>query len=210
MKSSVKIKFMLVLMFLLSLLMTFIYALDEIIMPRVLVTCDMEMRAEVTNIINKTIFQEYSNNFNYDELINIEKDKNGKIILMKADTLKLNNLSINTVLKAQEEIKEIGEVGIKIPVGYLSKNNILAPIGPKITIKMQPIGYIVSKYISEFESAGINQTRHKIYIETTTKMRLILPLANRDIEVINQIPIIETIIVGEVPDNAINMNLNDK
>lgn len=210
MKSSAKIKFMLVFMFLISLIMTFIYALDEIIMPTVVATSDMEMRAEVTNIINKTIFEEYSNNFNYDEIINIEKDKEGKIILMKADTLKLNKLSTNTVVKAQKEIKKIGEVGIKIPIGYLSKNNILALMGPKVTVKMQPIGYITSKYISEFESAGINQTRHKIYIETTTKMRLILPLVNRDIEIVNQIPIIETIIVGEVPDNAINMKLNEK
>ena len=74
---------------------------------------------------------------------------------------------------------------------------------------MQPIGFIEARYSSEFESAGINQTRHKIYINVKTKIRIIIPLKSSDIEVSNEIPIAETIIVGKIPKTAVQMELND-
>lgn len=208
MKPSVKLKFILILVFTISIVSTSIYVLDKIILPTVLVTCDAEMRRQVANIVNKVIYEEYSNNFIYSDFIHIQKDKNDKITMMNADTLKLNQLATNTVIKAQVEIKEIGEVGIKIPIGYLSQNNILSVMGPKITVKMQPIGYITSRYVSEFNSAGLNQTIHKISIETTTKIKIILPITSSEIEVINEIPICESVIVGDVPDYGFGMNLN--
>ena len=73
---------------------------------------------------------------------------------------------------------------------------------------MQPIGYIETKYVSNFEGAGINQTRHRIFVEVKTKIRIILPSNNNEIEIIHQVPICETIIVGKIPDNAINLDMS--
>ncbi|MEG1254698.1 sporulation protein YunB [Clostridium sp.] len=208
MKLSIKIKFATIIFLLMGSTITFIYTLDRILLPTIKVTCDAHMRAEVTNIINKTIFEEYSKNFNYDSIIKVEKDNEGNITMIAADTLKLSEIAAKTALKAQEELKTIDEVALKIPIGYITKNNILSNIGPKIKIKMQPIGHITTRYISDFESAGINQTRHKIYIETTTNMRIIIPTYSSDLEIVNQIPIVETIIVGKVPNTAVQMDLN--
>lgn len=38
-----------------------------------------QIRIKITEIINKAIINEYSKNFNYDDIINIEKDVNGDI-----------------------------------------------------------------------------------------------------------------------------------
>jgi len=111
-------------------------------MPTVRLVADAQMRAEVTNIINKTIFQEYSKNFNYSDIIKFDKDNDGNIIMMTADTLKLSEIATLTVLKAQEELKDKSQVDIRIPMGYMTKNNILAKFGPDVKIRMRPIGHI--------------------------------------------------------------------
>ena len=208
MKSSKKLKFTIIIFLIMTFLITSIYTLDKIIMPTVKLVADAQMRAEVTNTINKTIFQEYSRNFNYNDIIKFEKDNDGNIIMMTADTLKLSEIATLTVLKAQEELEKKSQVDIRIPMGYVTKNNILARFGPDVKIRMRPIGHITTRYLSEFEDAGINQTRHKIYIETTTRVKMIMAVSSSELEIVNQIPIVETIIVGRVPSTAIQMDLN--
>jgi sporulation protein YunB len=187
--------------------MLFIYSFDKTVTPTVLTVADGEMRAKAIEIINTCILEEYSKEFNYDEVIKVEKDKDGNIVLLKADTLKLNHIASKVALNAQKQIKELGNVGIKLPIGYITKNNILSYFGPSITVKMQPIGNIETTYSSEFESAGINQTRHKIYVQVKTKIKVIIPVTSNSIEVKNEIPISETIIVGKIPDTSINLDM---
>jgi len=208
MKSSKKVKFTIVIFLIMTSLITFVYTLDKVIMPTVKLVADAQMRAEVTSTINKTIFEEYSKNFNYNDIIKFDKDNDGNIIMMTADTLKLSEIATLTVLKAQEELELKSQVDIKVPMGYVTKNNILARFGPDVKIRMRPIGHITTRYISEFEDAGINQTRHKIYIETTTKVNMIMAVSSNELEIVNQIPIVETIIVGRVPNTAVQMDLN--
>lgn len=178
-------------------------------MPTVLAVADMEMRAKAIEIMNNVIIEEYSKQFDYSEIIKEEKNKNGDIIMIKADTLKLNKLACDVALKAQKELKDVGRIGIKLESGYIFKNNILAYFGPKITIKMEPMGYIETNYRSSFESAGMNQTSHKIYVELKTKVRVIIPLTCNDIEIKNEIPIAETIIIGKIPNTAVQLDLKD-
>jgi sporulation protein YunB len=166
-----------------------------------------EMRSKSMEIIYTSILDEYSKQFKYDEVINIEKDSEGNITLLKADTLKMNRIANDVALNSQRALKQLGSYGIKIPIGYIFQNNILASIGPKVSVKMQPIGYIETRYESQFESAGINQTRHKIYVQVYAKLKVIAGLKNDSIEVKGEVPIAETIIIGKVPDTSINMDL---
>jgi sporulation protein YunB len=186
-----------------------LYALNNTIIPTVMAVADSEMRAKALEAVNKSIIDEYSKEFNYDDVIHIEKDNDGNITMFKADTLKMNRIACNVAVNSQERLKDIGVVGIKIPMGYIFKNNLLAYIGPQVTVKMQPIGSIETKYISEFESAGINQTRHKIYVQVKTSLRVIIPFENNEIEIKNEVPIAETVIVGKVPNTAIDLNLSE-
>ncbi|MBZ9687587.1 sporulation protein YunB [Clostridium estertheticum] len=186
----------------------FIYIFDKIVMPTVMAVADAEMRAKATEIVNRAIINEYSKQFNYDEIIRVDKDSEGNIVMLKADTLKMNKIACDVALETQKELLKLGDIGLKIPIGYITRNNILSYYGPRITIKMQPIGLVETKYSSEFESAGINQTRHKIYVKVKTTVRVIIPLKSNDIEVANEIPIAETIIVGKTPNTAIGLDLN--
>ena len=119
--------------------------------------------------------------------------------MVKADTVRLNTLATKISLKGQDELEKMGKVGFKIPLGYVSKISILSYLGPDIIVKMRPIGRVEVSYESVFESAGINQTRLKIYMNVKSTMQIILPFESRDLEVVNNVPVCETIIVGEIP-----------
>jgi sporulation protein YunB len=207
-KNKIKKRILLIIAIIMINFTIFIYIFDITVMPTVMAVADAEMRAKATEIVNRAIINEYSKQFNYDEIIRVDKDSEGNIVMLKADTLKMNKIACDVALQTQKELLELGDIGIKIPIGYITRNNILSYYGPRITIKMQPIGLVETKYSSEFESAGINQTRHKIYVKVKTTVRVIIPLKSNDIEVANEIPIAETIIVGKTPNTAIGLDLN--
>jgi len=208
---TIRIKYKIIFSFIMiiSIFTIFIYEFDKTVMPTVIAVSEAEMRAKAIEIMNKTIIDEFMKQFNYNDVIKIEKDKNGNIVLLKADTLILNKIACDVAIKAQKALSDLGNVGIQLPIGYIMRNNVLSYFGPSIKIKMQPIGFIETRYSSEFESVGINQTRHKIYINMKTKIRIIIPVKSSDVEVSNEIPIAETIIVGKIPKTAIQMDLND-
>lgn len=208
MKVKVRIKVISIVIFICTVIITFIYYCDSVIIPNIMVVCDGEMRAKATDIINKSIIDEYIDQFKYDEIINFEKDSEGNIILLKADTLKMNKISTDVALRVQRDLIDIGKVGIEFPLGYVTKNNLLANSGPNIRATMRPVGHVETKYISDFESAGINQTRHKIYVEVKAKIKVVLPVAYNEIEVVSQLPIAETIIVGKIPETSVQLDLN--
>ena len=181
-----------------------IYIFGKRILPTVLNIGEIKIKSEAVKIMNEESVNVYSENFKYDDIIDIEKDADGNITMIRADTVKQNYLASQVVLKCDERLSELEDLGVKIPLGYLTNNVMFYNMGPKITVKMQQVGNITTSYESEFESAGINQTRHKIYLNTT--MRVVVPFNSKEVEVTCQIPVSDTIIVGKIPETAINMN----
>ena len=185
-----------------------LYFFEKNIIPAVLAIGEEKLRREATTIINETALDIYSKDFNYNDMIITEKDNEGNITLLRADTVKLNYLSSRLVLASNDRIDKLEEMGLKVPLGYMTKNLVFYNLGPDISIKMTQIGNITSSYDSVFESAGINQTRHKIYLNVSMKMKIIVPLNSREVEIASEIPIAETIIVGKIPNTAIELNKN--
>ena len=183
-----------------------IYIFGKRILPTVLNIGEIKIKSEAVKIMNEESVNVYSENFKYDDIIDIEKDADGNITMIRADTVKQNYLASQVVLKCDERLSELEDLGVKIPLGYLTNNVMFYNMGPKITVKMQQVGNITTSYESEFESAGINQTRHKIYLNLTTTMRVVVPFNSKEVEVTCQIPVSDTIIVGKIPETAINMN----
>lgn len=183
-----------------------IYFFGKRILPTVLNIGEIKIKSEAIKIMNEESVNVYSENFEYDDIIDIEKDADGNITMIRADTVKQNFLASKVVLKCDERLSELEDLGVKIPLGYLTNNLMFYNMGPKITVKMQQVGNITTSYESEFESAGINQTRHKIYLNLTTTMRVMVPFNSKEVEVTCQIPVSDTIIVGKIPETAINMN----
>ena len=73
-------------------------------------------------------------------------------------------------------------------------------------MQILPIGAVQTNFDTEFVSAGINQTRHKIFLSLRTTVSLIIPTGSQLVEVNSTVPIAESIIVGEVPDSFVDVS----
>ena len=177
-KSFKKVKIRFLIIIICTLIIFIFYSINKNLSPAIIAVADSELRARTLDIINTNI---------------------QTIVMVKADTVRLNTLATKISLKGQDELEKMGKVGFKIPLGYVSKVSILSYLGPDIIVKMRPIGRVEVSYESIFESAGINQTRLKIYMNVKSTMQIILPFESRDLEVVNNVPVCETIIVGEIP-----------
>ena len=198
-KSLKKVKIRFLIIIICTLIIFIFYSINKNLSPAIIAVADSELRARTLDIINTNIQTIYDEEFKDIDLVSVEKDSNDKIVMVKADTVRLNTLATKISLKGQDELEKMGKVGFKIPLGYVSKVSILSYLGPDIIVKMRPIGRVEVSYESVFESAGINQTRLKIYMSVKSTMQIILPFESRDLEVVNNVPVCETIIVGEIP-----------
>lgn len=182
------------------------YYTSRVLTPGLLAIAEAQYKSGAVETVEQTAYDIYSKNNNYEDFITIEKDSAGNITMLRANTVKMSGVAQKVALECTNRLKKQGTEGIKVPLGYASRNNIFGDAGPDITVKMKPIDRVEIKYESEFESAGINQTRHKIKVKLTTKMKIILPTTSKEVEVCDEIPISETIIVGKVPTTNLQMN----
>ena len=127
------------------------------------------------------------------------------VYLLQADSAKLNALAAICANDAQQRIAALGDQGITIPIGTVSGIPILAGRGPKLTLHFTPAGAVTSSFASEFTSAGINQTRHRINICLTATVRVVLPGMSQSLPVQAEATIAENVIVGTVPNTYTNV-----
>lgn len=183
-----------------------LYMFDKKVFPYVLQKSETMVKSKAVDVISEVSMNVFSNEFKYDDVIKIDKDSGGNINLIRADTIKLNKLSSEIALQCNDELKKMGDVGVDVPIGWITERSVFYDLGPTINIKVQPIGNINIDYDSKFESAGINQTRHKIYLNVKAMVRVVVPLHSQDIEVDCDIPVAETIVVGKIPETALDFN----
>lgn len=162
-----------------------------------------------TKAINENI-----KDIKYDDLINLEKDKEGKISSISTNVMQMSKLSNEISIAVYENIINQKENELDIPIGIIFNNNILGGYGPNVKIKMLPTGSNKVDFISDFESVGVNQTKHRILLRATTSVKIIAPFLIEKQDYISDIVLAETVIVGDVPTSYYNLtgmeNLNAK
>lgn len=208
-----KTEFKPIILVIISILLVFILSIilyDKRIYPAVLQVAESSIKADTVECISKTSMELFDEEFNYDEMIIIDKDNEGNINMIRANTVKLNYLTSRLSIRCNEELQKMGEVGVEVPLGWMTDNSAFYEFGPDINVKIDPIGNMKVSYESKFESVGINQTRHKIYLNVEARVRMKIPLHSKEQVVTCQIPVAETIIVGKTPNTAIDLGGGNK
>ena len=168
--------------------------------PVIMDTVEIKSRALATRAMNSSVADVVMNSIVYDDLVNVISDEFGNISMIQANSLEINNLTKDLAQACEERITEYGKVGVTIPVGTFTGVPLLVGRGPSVNVKMTPIGSVVCRFMSHFESAGINQTIHKIYVNIQANVSVVMPLSSRRFEAVQQVLISESVIVGQVPE----------
>ena len=173
--------------------------IDASLKPLVLSIAEARLQAISFKAMNDAILQNINDELQYDDLVSIVMDNDGHPAMLQANTVRMNRLAAQTALTAQEYITEIGNQGIIIALGTVIGGPLFTGQGPPISVQIVPAGSVESEFISEFSSAGINQTRHRINLRLTTSVRIVYSGGGQIVELNAETPIAESIIVGNVP-----------
>lgn len=148
-----------------------------------------------SNEVNKVM-----GNYQYEDLVQIEKDANGDVTMIKAKIVPINEMISQITSNIKNEIDETEQALVQINMGAISGVSMLSKIGPKFNIKMECSGNVKTNLLSEFSAVGINQSLHRIYLDLTTTINILTPFNIIRNEYPNKILLTESIIVGKVPE----------
>lgn len=191
--------------FIISILIgSFIY-IDNKLRPTITVIAETKAIELANRSINKAVANIVDENIEYEDLIYVKTGDNENIKMMQANSILMNEIASKVALEIQSEMKKIKTTSTYIPIGTALGSPLLAKYGPTIKVSIEPIGTVTVDFGTDFESSGINQTRHRIYLKSTTQVKVVVPLTTSTKEIKTQIPICETIIVGDVPQNYVNI-----
>ena len=204
-RSSKKIRRLIISVVFIFIIIFVLYKLNNDFKPVLIALCDAQARTIAAQTVNDTIQEEFGKKISYDDLMTVKTDKDGNVVMIQANTVELNRIGSQVALSVQKRIQGIDQTSVKIPIGVLFRNDMFAYYGPKVTFKMQPAGSVNASYRSDFKSAGINQTRHIVYLDITINLQVVIPLARNSISTKSSIPIAESIIIGKVPDTYANL-----
>ncbi|NLT96453.1 MAG: sporulation protein YunB [Clostridia bacterium] len=189
-----------------SIIILLIYIVEINIKPTVKAIAQSKANLTANEIINNTIYEEILKDFNYHDLIETHKDSENKITLIQANSIQISRLISYTNVKIKEALEQLEDEEIYIPLGQALGSYLFAAHGPKIKVKIVPVGELEINLLQDFYEAGINQTRHILYLGVKTTLNVVIPMLSERITVSTKAPIAETIIVGPVPDTVVRLD----
>lgn len=189
-----------------ALLLCLVLMLLERNLTRVVLTL-ASAKAEVLAVqaLNQAAEALIADGISYDSLVHVTLGEDGSVRLLQANTAGMNSLASRASLTAQAKLEALQDQTVSVPLGSALGVTLLAGTGPRIQVHMLPVGAVVTAYETEFTSAGINQTRHRVLLTMRAQVRLVLPTWASGVEAVTQVAVAESIIVGQVPDSFVNV-----
>ena len=165
------------------------------------------MRSITTVAVNDAIYYTLSDQVRYEDLVNVARDDEGNIQAISSNSFQINRIARDTAYMSQQNLKKMSEDGIQVPLGAFTGVEAWAGFGPKITLKIIPISNVECRFVSEFEGAGINQTKHSIYLEIVADISIIMPSGTSNFASLTEVLICESVLVGKVPDTYLQADI---
>lgn len=135
----------------------------------------------------------------YEDLITTKYAEDGAIQSVNTDVVNVNKLKNAITSDLSKQLDEYYEYKVDFPVGNATGSELLSGLGPSIEFNSIVTGSVVSEFRSEFESGGMNQTVHRLYIDITGDLIVIVGGEQEPLQLTTSVLIGETVIVGGVP-----------
>lgn len=207
-RSNKKFRRFKVLLLILCLLVVAVLVYFQRNVTRVLISIsEATIRSITTVAVNDAIYYTLNDTMRYEDLISIERDSEGNVTSITTDSLKINRIARDTAYLSQENLTKMSAEGIQVPVGALTGIEALAGFGTKINIKIIPISNVECRFVSKFTDAGINQTKHSLYLEIVSDISIILPSKSTNLASTIEVLICESVIAGKIPDTYLQASL---
>lgn len=175
---------------------------------RVLISIsEATMRASTTIAVNDAVYYTLADEMRYEDLVTVTRDEAGNIVAVAANPLKINKIARDTASISQSNLKNLSLNGIPVPLGALTGIEAFAGLGPSIHFRIIPVSSVSCDFSSTFESVGINQTKHSIYLNVIADISIVMPSRTENFAVLTEILVGESVIVGKIPDTYLQSDI---
>ena len=168
---------------------------------------EASMRSITTVAVNDAVYYTLSDKLRYEDLVGIERSDGGEIQAISSNAFQINRIARDTAYMSQENLKKMSEDGVEVPLGALSGVEAWAGFGPKIHLKIIPISNVSCKFVSKFDAAGIDQTKHSIYLEIVADISIIMPSGTSNFASLTEVLVCESVLVGKVPETYLQADI---
>lgn len=212
----------------------FLYYVNGKILPTLMQYAKVDTEKMAVTIMSNSITDEVLNILENETIFNITKNNDGEVssvdfnpvvvnkVLVKTSTVVSNNLKnvekgkVDDLTFLNEDdynIKNLKNGVIsELPLGIITNNALLSNLGPKIPVKINLIGNVISSVNAKVKNYGINSAIVEVYAHIEVTEEVVIPFSTKQIKVENDIPIAIKIVQGKVPNyynsNALEKNSN--
>ncbi len=155
----------------------------------------------VADMVNHAVSDYVSEGeFQYEDFITLERGAEGQITALTSNMANLNHLRSTILAQVVADVSALYLERVNLPLGNLTGINLFSGLGLPIPLEIASVGSATAELSHAFTAAGINQTHHQILLHISVALVIVMPGGNAPTQVSAQIPVAETILVGEVPD----------
>lgn len=174
--------------------------IDMRVRPIIEKTAAYQSKVLATRIINDTVYSELENgDYGYEDLVSVTYNSDNTVSAIESNMVSINKIKAKITKSVNDELAKIDQHDLSLALGTVSGFTSLYNQGPLIPVRVQPEGYVETALISAFQSAGINQTLHRILLTVNVDISAIIPGYTASATVETTFVIAETVIVGDVP-----------
>ena len=149
--------------------------------------------------LEETVRQELEQmDLSYGRLVRVSREE-GRVVSLETDTVLLNQIKSRITQAAVRKMEKLSDYRLTVPLGSVSGIDLFSGKGPKVRFLLQPQTAVESQILQQFQSAGVNQTQHRIYLQLDVEIEAVIPGFSAKTSVQTQVELAQTVIVGEVP-----------
>lgn len=173
-----------------------IAALELRLRPIVESTAAYRINHRVTEEINDYLQRMAAD---YEALVTFHRDADGAITALTADMAAANRIRADAARAVLSAVSGLNTYELGVPLGSLVDLDLLWGKGPVLRVRGLTAGTVDARLDSEFRAAGVNQTLHRILLNVTVPVGILLPGGCVQTRVDTSVCLAETLIVGKVP-----------
>ena len=156
--------------------------LDNRLRPVITTMAQYQCRVVSVLAMNEAVIEELNEVQDIEQaLVEVDKAPDGTVSAIEINSVEVNRLKTRLTDAVANRLLSVPKQDVDIP------------------LQVVPASFVQSTIVDTLETAGINQTQHRIFIRFTVEMSAILPGYSTSVTVENEVCIAQTLIVGKVP-----------
>ena len=170
---------------------------------------ETQVKNTTSDLTNDAIAKQIADGvIQYDRIVYVEKDLDGRITALKTNMSEVNRLKTDILNLINDEILALDTSDIGIPLGSLFLPELFSGKGPAIPVRILSIRNSDATFSSKFSQAGINQTLHQLTMIVSVDVAVLVLGQTSSFTVNSEVVVAETVIVGDVPSTFLQTGGN--